>query len=82
MTAVKPLIKKDVTQTTRIIEAEDIASMPRDTVNGILQTLPGGFGPQFDRFHFMWRGGQINGGQVSDWTVSPSVNPIGGKLGV
>ncbi len=41
VTAVKPLIKKDVTQTTRIIEAEDIAAMPRDTVNGILQTLPG-----------------------------------------
>ena len=41
MTAVKPLIKKDVTQTTRIIEAEDIAAMPRDSVNGILQTLPG-----------------------------------------
>ena len=39
--AVKPLIKKDVTQTTRIIEAEDIEAMPRDTVNGILQTLPG-----------------------------------------
>ena len=41
VTATKPLIKKDVTQTTRIIEAEDIAAMPRDTVNGILQTLPG-----------------------------------------
>ena len=41
VTAAKPLIKKDVTQTTRIIEAEDIAAMPRDTVNGILQTLPG-----------------------------------------
>ena len=41
VTAVKPLIKKDVTQTTRIIEAEDIKAMPRDTVNGILQTLPG-----------------------------------------
>ena len=41
VTAVKPLIKKDVTQTTRIIEAEDIAAMPRDSVNGILQTLPG-----------------------------------------
>ncbi len=41
VTAVKPLIKKDVTQTTRIIEAEDIEAMPRDTVNGILQTLPG-----------------------------------------
>ena len=41
VTATKPLIKKDVTQTTRIIESEDIAAMPRDTVNGILQTLPG-----------------------------------------
>ena len=39
--ATKPLIKKDVTQTTRIIEAEEIASMPRDTVNGILQTQAG-----------------------------------------
>ncbi len=41
VTATKPLIKKDVTQTTRIIEADEIASMPRDTVNGILQTQPG-----------------------------------------
>ena len=41
VTAVKPLIKRDATQTTRIIEAEDIEAMPRDTVNGILQTLPG-----------------------------------------
>jgi outer membrane receptor protein involved in Fe transport len=41
VTATKPLIKKDVTQTTRIIEAEEIASMPRDTVNGILQTQAG-----------------------------------------
>ena len=41
VTATKPLIKKDVTQTTRIIESEDIKAMPRDTVNGILQTLPG-----------------------------------------
>ena len=41
VTAVKPIIKKDVTQTTRIIESEDIEAMPRDTVNGILQTLPG-----------------------------------------
>ncbi len=39
--ATKPLIKRDVTQTTRIIEAEDIAAMPRDTVNGILQTQAG-----------------------------------------
>ncbi len=39
--AIKPLIKRDVTQTTRIIEAEDIAAMPRDTVNGILQTQAG-----------------------------------------
>ncbi len=39
--AAKPLIKKDVTQTTRIIEADEIASMPRDTVNGILQTQAG-----------------------------------------
>lgn len=41
VTATRPLIKKDVTQTTRILEAEEIASMPRDTVNGILQTQPG-----------------------------------------
>ena len=41
VTATKPLIKKDVTQTARIIESEDIEAMPRDTVNGILQTLPG-----------------------------------------
>ena len=41
VTVPKPLIKKDVTQTTRIIEADEIASMPRDTVNGILQTQPG-----------------------------------------
>ncbi len=41
VTATKPLIKKDVTQTTRIIEADEIASMPRDTVNGILQTQAG-----------------------------------------
>ena len=39
--ATKPLIKKDVTQTTRIIESDEIASMPRDTVNGILQTQAG-----------------------------------------
>ena len=41
VTATKPLIKRDVTQSTRIIEAEDIAAMPRDTVNGILQTQAG-----------------------------------------
>ena len=41
VTATKPLIKKDVTQTTRIIERDEIASMPRDTVNGILQTQAG-----------------------------------------
>ena len=41
VTAAKPLIKKDVTQTTRIIEADEITSMPRDTVNGILQTQAG-----------------------------------------
>ena len=41
VTATKPLIKRDVTQTTRIIEAEDIAAMPRDTVNGILETQAG-----------------------------------------
>ena len=41
VTAARPLIKKDVTQTTRIIEADEIASMPRDTVNGILQTQAG-----------------------------------------
>ncbi|MCY4567231.1 MAG: carboxypeptidase-like regulatory domain-containing protein, partial [Candidatus Poribacteria bacterium] len=33
VTAVKPLIKKDVTQSTRIIESDDIEAMPRDTVN-------------------------------------------------
>ena len=41
VTAAKPLIKMDVTQTTRIIEADEIASMPRDTVNGILQLQAG-----------------------------------------
>ena len=41
VTAAKPLIKRDVTQTTRILEADEIASMPRDTVNGILATQPG-----------------------------------------
>ena len=41
VTATKPLIKRDVTQSTRIIEAEDIAAMPRDTVNGILETQAG-----------------------------------------
>ena len=41
VTATKPLIKRDVTQTTRIIEAEDIEAMPRDSVNGILQTQAG-----------------------------------------
>ena len=41
VTAVKPLIKRDVTQTTRILEAEDIAVMPRDTVNGIVATQAG-----------------------------------------
>ena len=41
MTAAKPLIKRDVTQTTRIIEADEIAAMPRDTVNGILATQAG-----------------------------------------
>ncbi len=41
VTAAKPLIKKDVTQTTRIIESDEIESMPRDTVNGILQTQAG-----------------------------------------
>ena len=41
VTAAKPLIKMDVTQTTRIIEAEEIAAMPRDTVNGILQLQAG-----------------------------------------
>ena len=41
VTAARPLIKKDVTQTTRIIEADEIETMPRDTVNGILQTQAG-----------------------------------------
>ncbi len=39
--AAKPLIKQDVTQTTRILEADEIAAMPRDTVNGILATQAG-----------------------------------------
>ena len=41
VTAAKPLIKRDVTQSMRIIEAEEIAAMPRDTVNGILQLQAG-----------------------------------------
>ncbi len=41
VTAAKPLIKKDVTQTTKILDAEDIAAMPRDTVNGIIATQAG-----------------------------------------
>jgi len=41
VTATKPLIKRDVTQSTRIIEADEIAAMTRDTVNGILQTQAG-----------------------------------------
>ena len=41
VTASKPLIKRDVTQSMRIIEAEEIAAMPRDTVNGILQLQAG-----------------------------------------
>ena len=41
VTAAKPLIKRDVTQSGRIIEAEEIAAMPRDTVNGILQIQAG-----------------------------------------
>jgi len=41
VTAVKPRIKRDVTQTTKILEAEDIAAMPRDTVNGIVATQAG-----------------------------------------
>ena len=41
VTATKPLIKRDVTQSTRIIEADEIAAMPRDTVNGILETQAG-----------------------------------------
>ena len=80
VTAVKPLIKKDVTQTTRIIEAEDIAAMPRDTVNGILQTLPGvSVLNSTGSLHV--RGGRstevkylIDGIPISD--------PIGGSLGL
>ena len=41
VTAAKPLIKRDATQSSRIIEAEEIAAMPRDTVNGILETQAG-----------------------------------------
>ena len=78
--AVKPLIKKDVTQTTRIIEAEDIEAMPRDTVNGILQTLPGVSAlNSTGSLHI--RGGRstevkylIDGIPISD--------PIGGSLGL
>ena len=80
VTATKPLIKKDVTQTTRIIEAEDIAAMPRDTVNGILQTLPGvSVLNSTGSLHV--RGGRstevkylIDGIPISD--------PIGGSLGL
>ena len=80
VTAVKPLIKKDVTQTTRIIEAEDIEAMPRDTVNGILQTLPGvSVLNSSGTLHV--RGGRsmevkylIDGIPISD--------PIGGSLGL
>ena len=80
VTAVKPLVKKDVTQTTRIIEAEDIAAMPRDTVNGILQTLPGvSVLNSMGSLHV--RGGRstevkylIDGIPISD--------PIGGSLGL
>jgi len=80
VTAVKPLIKKDVTQTTRIIEAEDIEAMPRDSVNGILQTLPGvSVLNSTGSLHV--RGGRstevkylIDGIPISD--------PIGGSLGL
>ena len=80
VTATKPLIKKDVTQTTRIIEAEDIEAMPRDTVNGILQTLPGiSVLNSSGTLHV--RGGRstevkylIDGIPISD--------PIGGSLGL
>lgn len=80
VTATKPLIKKDVTQTTRIIEAEDIAAMPRDSVNGILQTLPGvSVLNSTGSLHV--RGGRstevkylIDGIPISD--------PIGGSLGL
>ena len=80
VTAVKPLIKKDVTQTTRIIEAEDIEAMPRDTVNGILRTLPGvSVLNSTGSLHV--RGGRstevkylIDGIPISD--------PIGGSLGL
>ena len=78
--AVKPLIKKDVTQTTRIIEAEDIEAMPRDTVNGILQTLPG-VSALNSTGSLHVRGGRstevkylIDGIPISD--------PIGGSLGL
>ena len=80
VTAVKPLIKKDVTQTTRIIEAEDIEAMPRDTVNGILQTLPG-VSALNSTGSLHVRGGRstevkylIDGIPISD--------PIGGSLGL
>ena len=40
-TAAKPLIKKDVTETTRIVESAQITAMPRDTIGGILELQPG-----------------------------------------
>ena len=80
VTAVKPLIKKDVTQTTRIIEAEDIEAMPRDTVNGILQTLPG--------ISVLNSSGtlHVRGGRSTEvkYLIDgiPIIDPIGGSLGL
>jgi len=39
--AAKPLIKKDVTETTRIVESAQITEMPRDTIGGIIALQPG-----------------------------------------
>jgi len=41
VTATKPLIKKDVTETTRLVESEQITAMPRDTIFGIIALQPG-----------------------------------------
>jgi outer membrane receptor protein involved in Fe transport len=40
-TAAKPLIKKDETETTRIVESEQITEMPRDNIGGIVALQPG-----------------------------------------
>ncbi|MBM3241471.1 TonB-dependent receptor [Candidatus Poribacteria bacterium] len=40
-TAAKPLVKKDETETTRIVESEQITEMPRDNIGGIVALQPG-----------------------------------------